>query len=91
MVVLFERAVCRNDAQGAAHAEVDMQGAVRVVAVQNQVFTASGDVVDDASGETVKRSAIQCLPQFGDVGTDSVDTLPFDVRRDAASGGFDFW
>ena len=68
-----------------------MQGAVRVVAVQNQVFTASGDVVDDASGETVKRSAIQCLPQFGDVGTDSVDTLPFDVRRDAASGGFDFW
>lgn len=90
MVVLFERAVRWNDAQGAAHAEVDMQGAVRVVAVQNQVFTASGDVVDDASGEAVKRGAIQCLPQFGDAGADGVDTLSFDVRRDAASGGFDF-
>ena len=67
-----------------------MQGAVRIIAVQDQVFTASGDVVDDASGEAVKRGAIQCLPQFGDAGADGVDTLSFDVRRDAASGGFDF-
>ena len=63
---------------------------VWVVAVQNQVFAASGDVVDDASGEAVKRGVIQRLPQFGDAGTDSVDTLSFDIRRDAASGGFDF-
>lgn len=67
-----------------------MQGAVRVVAVQNQVFAASGDVVDDASGKAVKRGVIQCLPQFGDAGADGVDTLSFDVRRDTASGGFDF-
>ena len=67
-----------------------MQGAVRIVAVQDQVFTASGDVVDDASGEAVKRGAIQCLPQFGDAGADGVDALSFDVRRDAASGGFNF-
>ena len=90
MVVLFERAVRWNDAQGAAHAEVDMQGAVRVVAVQDQVFAASGDVADDASGEAVKRGVIQCLPQFGDTGADGVDALSFNVRRDAASGGFDF-
>jgi len=67
-----------------------MQGAVRVVAVQDQVFAASGDVADDASGEAVKRGVIQCLPQFGDTGADGVDALSFNVRRDAASGGFDF-
>ena len=67
-----------------------MQGAVRVVAVQNQVFAAPGDVVDDASGKAVKCGVIQRLPQFGDAGTDGVDTLSFDVRRNAASGGFDF-
>ena len=67
-----------------------MQGAVRVVAVQDQVFAASGDVVDDTSGKAVKRGAIQRLPQFDDAGTDGMDALSFDVRRDAASGGFDF-
>ena len=67
-----------------------MQGAVRVVAVQNQVFAASGDVADNASGEAVKCDVIQCLPQFSDTRADGVDTLSFDVRRDAASGGFDF-
>ena len=67
-----------------------MQGAVRIVAVQDQVFTASGDVVDDASGEAVKRGTIQCFPQFGDASADGVDALSFDVRRDAASGGFNF-
>ena len=60
-----------------------MQGAVRIVAVQDQVFTASGDVFDDASGEA---ATVAILPVSDEV--EPIDINPADLKVDTyrASG-----
>ena len=58
--------------------------------MQDEVFAAPLDAGEGVAADAVQLGGVQRLAQFGDVRADAVDAAVFEVRCDAAAGGFDF-
>ena len=89
MIMFLRRRVRRQHAQMARHAEVDDQGAVRKG--DQQVFAAPPGVQDAPAGQQRRQAGREGPAQAVAAHQHAVDDAPFDMRRDAAPGDFNFW
>ncbi len=89
VVVFLGRGGVREDAQAAAHAQVQDERAV--VELDEQVFRAALQAMDGLAAQEFGQVFGNGPAQAGVADDDVADGLMQQVRRDAAQRGLDFW